>query len=727
MPISKYLVALLPCLLCGLAVTGFAQARGGIKGTVTLEEQKVHNVFIVVTQLKLSTQTDEQGNYEFRDVPVGNYSLVARLDRVPDTVRQVAVVAGQTATADIQLKLTGIRDQVTISATGSEQTAFEAFQGVTALDATTLLEQQPTSLGEALERQPGIAKRSFGPGSSRPVIRGFDGDRVLIAQDGIRTGSVSYSSGDHGEPVNLLSIERVEVVRGPATLLYGSSAIGGLVNVVSGHEQAHEGVHGFFSSVGSTNNNLGGASGGIEIGGKRWGVWGSGGGQRAGDYHTPLGRIFNSENRSYDVTGGAGYFGARGFFSGSYNFNRSEYGVPYDPREVDAEITSLNPRRHNLRLNGGVNKLSGPFDHVHLTFDYTDYKHEELVGGQPETQFFNKTYSYRAIVEQTRRGRYSGTLGVSGFRRDYEVIGDEALVPPTKQDSFAAFALQGVDLGRVAFQFGARLEHNGYDVAESDARRNRTFTGFSGSIGVRVPLWSGGAFAVNYTHSYRAPTLDELYNFGPHPGNLTFEIGNTNLKRESSDGLDVSLRHAAARARVEFHYFYYRLHDFVFLAPTGDEDDGLPVAEYLQGDSRFQGAELDLGINLHPTLWLNAGLDYVNAELTAAALGTPLPRIPPLRARLGFDFQYRGFRLFPELVMARDQERLFATETRTAGYATVNLLGSYTLTQEHAAHVFAVQAFNLNDKLYRNHLSFIKEFAPEIGRGVRFTYTVRFF
>jgi iron complex outermembrane recepter protein len=721
----KNIIALLPCLMCGLAMITAAQTRGTIKGTVTLEDQRVHNVFIIITQLKLSTQTDEQGNYELRDVPVGTYSLVARLDRVPDAVRPVTVTANQTTTADIQLQLIGIRDQVTVSATGNEQTAFEAFQGVTALDSTTLLEQQPTSLGEALERQPGIAKRSSGPGSSRPVIRGFDGDRVLIAQDGIRTGSISYSSGDHGEPVNLLSVERVEVVRGPATLIYGSSAIGGLVNIVSGHEQAHEGVHGFFSGVGGTNNSLGGASGGIEMGGNRWGVWGSGGGQRTGDYHTPLGRIFNSESKSYDVTGGAGYFGKRSFFSGSYNFNRNEYGVPYDPNEEDAELAALNPRRHNLRLNGGINNLTGLFDHAHFTFDYTDYKHEELIDGEPETRFFNKTYSYRAIVEQQRRGRYSGTLGVSGFRRDYEVIGDEALVPPVKQDSFAAFALQGIDLGRVAFQLGARIEHNDYDVEESDARRNRSFTGFSGSLGVRVPLWQGGALAANYTHAYRAPSLDELYNFGPHPGNLTFEIGNTNLVRESSDGLDVSLRHVAQRLRAEFHYFYYRLHDFVFLAPTGDEDDNLPVAEYLQGNSRYQGTEFDLGINLHRTLWLNAGLDYVNAKLIAT--DTPLPRIPPLRARVGFDFQAGGFRLFPELVMARDQDRLFPTETRTAGYGVLNLLGSYTLTQEHAAHVFAVQAFNLNDKLYRNHLSFIKEFAPEIGRGVRFTYTVRFF
>jgi iron complex outermembrane receptor protein len=124
-------------------------------------------------------------------------------------------------------------------------------------------------------------------------------------------------------------------------------------------------------------------------------------------------------------------------------------------------------------------------------------------------------------------------------------------------------------------------------------------------------------------------------------------------------------------------------------------------------------------------LWLNAGLDYVRAELKET--GTPLPRIPPLRARIGLDFQSKGFRFVPEVVMVRDQNRLFTNETRTPGYATVSLSGSYTIAQEHAAHIISVQAFNLNDKLYFNHLSFIKDIAPEVGRGVRFTYTVRFF
>lgn len=704
-----------------------AQQNGVLKGRVTFEDKNipVHGVIILITQIKVSTTTDDDGRYEIKNVPAGSYNVMARLDRVPDIVRRIDIAAGQEVVLDIELTLIGTREQVTISATGHQQAVDEAYQSVLGIDSTALLEKDPSSLGEALERYPGIAKRSAGPGSSRPVIRGFDGDRVLIAQDGIRTGSLSYSSGDHGEPINLLSVDRVEVVRGPATLLYGSSSIGGMVNAVSGHDRTHEGVHGFFTTTGGTTNNLRGASGGLEFGTERWMVWGNGGGQRADDYRTPLGRILNSKTYSYDVNGGGGYFGRRGYLTASYGFNKNVFGIPVDPAEEDPEFAELNPRRHNLRINSELRELRGPVDHIHLTFDYSDYKHEELVGGEPETQFFNKTMSYRMMAGQTRKGIFSGSFGFSGFRRDFETIGEESLAPPTVQNSFSAFALENFDFKRISFQLGARVEHNGYDTVESDRARNRSFTGFSGSAGVRVPVWEGGTIAANYTRSYRAPSLDELYNFGPHPGNLTYEIGDTNLKREAADGIDLSLRHSSDRFRGEIHYFYYNLHDFIFLAPTGEVDDDLPVAEYKQADSRFMGTEVDLGVGLHRSLWLNAGLDYVNAELRAA--GTPLPRIPPLRGRIGLDYQYKSFRFAPEVVLARDQERIFDLETRTPGYAVFNLIGSYSVLQSHAAHVFSINAFNLGNRLYFNHLSFIKNIAPEMGRGVRFTYTVRFF
>jgi iron complex outermembrane receptor protein len=202
-------------------------------------------------------------------------------------------------------------------------------------------------------------------------------------------------------------------------------------------------------------------------------------------------------------------------------------------------------------------------------------------------------------------------------------------------------------------------------------------------------------------------------------------MGNQDLERETSDGLDLSLRHISDRARLEGNFYWYSLRNFIFLAPTGEIAEELLVANYAQGSARFAGTEVVADYAVHPNLWLNAGLDYVNAGLTDT--DTPLPRIPPLRGRIGLDGRYGGFSVKPEVVVASDQERIFPTETPTAGYTVLNLSASYTLPQQHFSHHFAVNVFNIGDRLYHNHVSFIKDIAPEIGRGVRFTYSMKFF
>jgi iron complex outermembrane receptor protein len=330
------------------------------------------------------------------------------------------------------------------------------------------------------------------------------------------------------------------------------------------------------------------------------------------------------------------------------------------------------------------------------------------------------------VFDQKRYGKWSGTFGFDGFVRNYETIGAEALAPGNvRQNSFSVFALQEYGGERAKLQFGGRVENNRYRP-DDNSRPNRSFTGFSGSAGARFNLWPGGAFVANYTHAERAPALEELYNEGPHIGTLAFEIGDSALIREKSDGVDLSLRHSSPRFRFEGNLYYYKLRDFIFLALTGKVEDGLPVANYTQGGSRFSGTEVNFEAQAAKSLWLNAGVDYVSARLTAGN-GMPLPRIPPLRARFGLDYRVAGLSLRPEVVFAGDQTRLFTNETRTAGYGVVNIVGSYTIARPHYAHIFSVNGFNLNNRLYRNHLSFIKDLAPEIGRGARFSYTLRFF
>jgi iron complex outermembrane receptor protein len=704
-------------------------SAGSLRGTVHLADggTALHNVIVNIVQLKRATETDDAGAYEFTNVPAGTYTVLVHLEGFPDATQQVTIGAGSAPTLDFQMRLSNIKEEVTVTATGSEQSTFDSFQSVNTVDALTLSRESHPSIGEVLDKEPGVAKRSFGPGSARPVVRGFDGDRVLVTQDGASTGSLGSQSADHAEPVDVLSLERLEVVKGPATLLYGSSATGGVVNAVTGHDYAHEGWRGYFTGVGGTTNNQGGASGGLEYGTGKWMFWGNGTLQRTGDYNTPLGRIEQSFTREKTGTLGVGHYGDKSFASFTYGYDQRRYGIPFASffesggAETGSNV-SIDARRHDFKFNGGWRDLGGFVNGFRLTLDYSDYAHDELEGEEVGTHFSNKNFMFRGVFDQSKRGRFSGSWGFSGFQRDFDSVGAEALAPHTFQNNFAAFALEEIEFERVRFQLGGRVEHNGYNP---EGALDRSFTGFSGAAGVRVGLWKEGAFVANYTHSYRAPALEELYNNGPHVGNLTFEIGNPLLRRERNDGIDFSLRHDSKRVRGVANFYYYNIKDFVFLAPTGEINENLIEAVYDQADSRFTGTELNLDFAAHENLWVNLGYDYVNAQLKET--GTPLPRIPPMRARVGLDWRYKAFDVKPEASFVKDQDRIFPTETRTAGYALFDLSASYTIAHPHYAQVFSVNAFNLGDRLYRNHLSFIKDLAPEIGRGVRFSYTIRYF
>ena len=686
--------------------------------TLQSSGKPVHHVTVVLPQLNKSTETGEDGKFRFSGLPAGEFDVLAQAVGLADTRKKVSIGKDSTAEMAFSLRLTPIRQEITVTASGKVETALEAMNSVTTLDTLDLASKSGTSLGEILDGQSGVAKRSFGPGTARPVLRGFDGDRVLIMQDGVRTGTLSSQSGDHGEPVDPQSLERVEIVRGPATLLYGSNAIGGVVNMITDHhagqDAAHDGVHGYVSATGGSNNGLHGGSAGVSASTGAWVLRLNTGGQRTSDYWTARERILNSGTRTLSGGTSLSRYDSRGWFSLGYNTQRGTYQIPQIPGAE--EQVRLPFTRHNVRATGGLH------DRLNFSLNYSDWQHDEVANGEVANEFFNRQFDYRMVVEQKRRGAFSGSFGVWGLQRDYEAVGEEAITPPVNQRSFAAFGVESIKLERARLQFGGRIENTRY---RPETGEMRGFTALSGSAGVNVPVWNGGAFVTSFSHSYRAPALEELYAYGPHAGNLTFEIGDPDLRGERSNGVDVSLRHTSARFRTEANWFYYGLRRYVYLAPTGMIDDGLTVSKYSQDDARYTGFDGRLQLALHPNFWLNLGFDAVDAQLRVDSV--PLPRIPPGRGRIGLDYRYKALSIAPEVVLARRQNQVFLTETETAGYATVNMRASYTLALQHAVHLFSVNWFNANNVYYRNHLSFIKDTAAEIGRGVAVSYNVRFF
>ena len=725
------------CFVVVFTAAIFGQGNGTIKGRITFggDGSALSRVSIEVVQLKRFVVTGDNGSYEFRDLPAGRYTIIAHLTGFQDAAKSIVIVPGAAGIIDLSLELSGVLEQVTVTATGDKQAAFDAVQPTIAVGSQQIIERGSVGLGDAVSNQSGITARTATPASSRPVIRGFDGDRVLVATDGFRIGSISALAGNEGEPIDLYSLDRIEVVRGPSTLLYGSNAIGGVVNAISRHDDdIGRGFRGYATVIGGTNNGQAVGSGGLEYGRGNWGVWGSGTLQRTNDYSGggKFGSVANTATRMGNANSGFGYFGAKAFFTTNYNYYRNSYGIPIDPADPDERTANIAAHRNNFRISGGFRDLDSFIESIKLTIDYGKYFHREseVFNNNPATRrfsdFFNDVYSYRASLQQRRHGNLSGTFGFDGYHRKFHVNSREALIDGiVTQSQNAVFALEKVDLERVTFQFGGRVENSRYRPSNVRLTK-RDLTGFSGAFGMRVGLWENGAFTANYSHSTRLPDLEEFYNDGPHDDTVSFEIGNPNLRKEVSDGIDLSLRHKAGRFRANGNFFYYGIKNFVYLKPTGvqDIDTGLEIANYVQASSRFYGIEGNLDFDVNRFLGIFSGVDYVRAKFTS---GVNLPRIPPFRGRIGVNAHFQGVELRPEVLLVHSQNRVFTDESPTAGYVVFNVIGSYTFKLHRVANIFSVNGFNLTNKLYFNHVSYIKDYTPEIGRGVRFNYTVRFF
>jgi iron complex outermembrane receptor protein len=560
---------------------------------------------------------------------------------------------------------------------------------------------------------------------------------------------LSSQSGDHGVTVNPAGARRIEVVRGPATLLYGSNAIGGLVNIITEDIPTRPVTRAngnFTFDLGSAAKE-GGAAGDMQVGNGAFALHAGGGGRRNGDVGTPEGDVLNSQSRSGFGTVGLSWTGAKGYFGGSYGYDDTKYGIPV-VEEGQVEVT---PRKHAFSLRGGAQGLTGAFDAYRGTLSVRRYKHDELVSGEVNTAFKNDTVEIEGMGSHRAVGRLKGTVGAWVLDRAFDAVGEEALSPAVDQRAFAAFVYEELTWPHVTVQFGGRLDWTSY---EPFGEEKRDFTSGSGSLGLLLRPAAADdrlTIAISAARAARNPALEELFYFGPHPGNFAFEIGNPDLEPEHAFGFDLSLRWRGARASGEITYFRNDISKFVFTAPVtpeefeeredefaerfpgrgigeheeeGGHEEEFPIIEYVGADSVLQGIEAHADVQLTSQLFLELGVDYVHG--TVKDLDEPLPRIPPLRFRGGLRYQYNAFQAGGEVRVAAKQDRVFPTETETDGHELIRLFASYTFGQGNVAHTVTARLDNATNELYRNHLSLIKDLAPEMGRNFKLLYNVKF-
>jgi iron complex outermembrane receptor protein len=459
----------------------------------------------------------------------------------------------------------------------------------------------------------------------------------------------------------------------------------------------------------------------VSVGDGRFAIHAGGSGRRSGDVDTPTGTIENSQSRSAFGHVGASMVTDKGYFGGAYQYDDTKYGIPI----VEDGNIQLTPRRHSISARAESRGLNGPISSVRASFGVRRYRHDELEGEEIGTRFKNDTTQFEMLANtQPLFGKMQGTYGVSGLRRAFSAEGEEALAPPIDSNNIGAFTYQEVPWSHVTLQFGARVEHTSFTPDAASDLIDRSFTNVSGSAGLLFRPSDATTVAVSLARAVRNPALEELYFFGIHPGNFAFEIGNDQLDAEKALGFDVSFRWRLARASGEVSYFRNSIDNFIFRNPTGDVEEDFPVIRFTGADSVLQGVEAHTDVEISSSWIAEVGLDLVRGELRAT--DEPLPRIPPVRFRTGLRYRYNALQAGGDVVIAGKQDRVFGAETPTDGYATLKLFGVYSLQQGNLMHTFTVRLDNATNETYYNHLSFIKDFVPEMGRNFKFVYGVKF-
>jgi iron complex outermembrane receptor protein len=494
-----------------------AQAGTALSGRLlnSLSGEPIPGATVQIEETRRQTTSAADGTFTFENVPPGVYHVSVRSSGFSS--RRTEVTVGSAPAAGIELRVDPeLHFEEVVSVGADARSQFEAFQPTAVLAGQELTKQLEMSIGETLQSQPGLAARSFGPAPSRPVIRGLGGDRVLILQDGQRMADLSSQSGDHGVTVNPASARRIEVVRGPATLLYGANAIGGLVNIITEDIPTRplSGANGNFTFDLGSAAKEGGGAGDVQVGNGLFALHAGGGGRRSGDVDTPEGEILNSQSRSGFGNLGLSWTGANRYFGGSYGYDDTKHGAPI----VEDGQVELTPRKHAFSLRGGAQGLSGAFDGYRGTLSIRRYKHEEIVAGEVGTAFKNNTVELEMMGSHRTLGRLKGSIGGWVLDRAFDAVGEEALSPAVDQRGFAAFIYEEVTWPHVTFQFGGRVDRTNY---EPRGEGKRDFTSGSGSAGLLFRPAAADdrvTIALSAARAARNPALEELFYSAPTLG-----------------------------------------------------------------------------------------------------------------------------------------------------------------------------------------------------------------
>lgn len=646
---------------------------------------------------------------------------------------------------------------IIVTANPLERSADKLTQPVTVLSNDNLLDKLQPTIGETLSQEPGIRSTYFGPSSSRPVIRGLEGDQITILQNGIDNLDASATSVDHNVAIDPLAVERIEVIRGPAALLYGSKAVGGVVNVIDNRipsERIEEKVTGMTDIRHNSVNNE--RSGSVLLeGGVGDYAWHFNGFKRitdnleipgyarsqalrASEPHEEgeaeeRGTVSNTQSNTGGLTVGLSKFFDKGYFGVSITNYDTNYGIigheheeeeGHDEEHGDESVT-LDMKQQRIDIAGAYEAPNDSIKEIKYKVGFSDYEHREFEGAEEGTLFKNRGYSSRIEVIHNKLGLFEGAFGLQSNRSEFEASGDETFIPPTDTYTNSAFLFEEINLDKLTLQVGGRLDFQKIDVSKvSGFENNRSRNDLTGnaSLGFIYKLPKDYSAAISTSYSQRAPNAQELYANGEHLSTQTFEIGNQDLNVQKSVGIDLSLRKKSGFVTGEVNVFYNYFQDFITLANSGQEDSEshLPIYNYVNIPAEFFGAELKTTFHAYEEskqkLDFEIRADYVEARNRSTS--QYLPRISPARVGTSaiYDYNKVGFRLDVDYTFS--QNNVSGAETATGGYTMVNAGVNYDINVGATTSKLYVKGTNLLNEEARNHVSFLKDRLPLAGRSI---------
>lgn len=716
--------------------------NGAILGKLIDAETKqpVSWATILIDDLKKQTTSHEDGTFQFNHIPAGNYVISVIRMGYESRHFSVSVIDGVNKPVTIELKPSVMRmKEVEISAAHYHQEESRPAEKV--ITGKELRLQLGRTLAETLMDEPGLSQVSMGPAPARPVLRGLSGDRLMILEDGNKTGDMSTTSPDHALAIDPINSERIEILRGPAAMLYSSNALGGVVNVIKGNfpTEKSDHIHGNAGFQGESVNT--GASGNVTVSGSGENVTYKTelSGRIASNISTPEGTLDNTAINTFSGSVGVGFPKKWGVWGFSGNIFSTGYGIPGDfvgahpngvkidmyRRQAVARFDVIKPTRLFRRIDGDA--AYSYYYHQEREFDENTQSHS-LVGAEYIVHTLNTNLRFH---HNPFSDGHRGTLAIWTEFRDF-TAGGFSFTPPTREYSAALINFHEFETNRWNFQVAGRLDARITHPLEQRVSRligeieSRQFLDYSGSARLKRNItnhFSGGVLLLKTT---RIPAIEELFSEGPHLPAYSFEIGNPQLGIERGFGGEFFLHFDQDRFHLKLAAFRNSISDYMYPLFTGRESDRRPMPLYqtIGADAIMLGFESNLEWLITKSLVANTTLSYVQADLVDE--NRPLPFIPPLNGK--FNFEYRGSKgsIGVALRGAAAQNRLGEFEEPTDGFLISDIFSQWNINTESIVHTFTFSIENLTNETYRMHLSRVKSIMPEPGRNVKILYRVYF-